>query len=313
MRFISFFLFIILLLSSCKPANVLYKNALPNEDEINEAYEQRLRNNKNRDSTLKNGREGPICEENKTSSDCDEICKKIYPNPLKVLQDCRKLSITQIEYLEVVHEALKVLTTKKLEEVNPLDFDIYLNVDIKAFDNMIRKSDLAVGKYTGLLRWILHNAEIQEIFEIIDTEYDSLEIILKKIRDPRDRGLTKELKPEEGLKLTIAPGESVMEYVILNENNKEEFNKEALTWLENYILTKNKTCRSTPTANDCFSSFCTLGASMNEETRSIWLYPPGSNAKDYENSFEDYIKSVVDSNSLDNVNDWYTDLCRANP
>ena len=67
--------------------------------------------------------------------------------------DCEELPVEQIDRLADLHETLEDPDDDDLEEIDLEDFDVYLNVSIEAFEDLVRKYNSREAK--SFLYWMV--------------------------------------------------------------------------------------------------------------------------------------------------------------
>ena len=155
---------------------------------------------------------GPKCE---GDEDCEEICKDIY-NRRSVREDCIELSAEQVDKLDEIYEAFENPSDDDLEEIDPEDFELFVEIDLRPLDTLIGK--LSSSEAKRVLAWIADDEAIAEVFQEEDDDYD----LLKELLDALGGTL------QDALGKTVADGDSFMEIIIDN-------NELALEWVHNYF------------------------------------------------------------------------------
>ena len=85
-----------------------------------------------RDETLSRARRGDSCEDERESHECYELCKKMYKR-VDDKEDCWKLTPDSIESIYDVWTALERGRLGDLEDIDPEDLDVFLNLSIAGF------------------------------------------------------------------------------------------------------------------------------------------------------------------------------------
>ena len=151
-----------------------------NPDPVNrsdEEYERKKQEDENRDAKLKDVRMGRTCENEDRDHDCKEQCGDIYTRRGD-RDDCEELSVAFIERLEMLHEQLE--DADDLEDIDPDDFDIYVNLSIAALDKLIGRYSSREAK--DFLVWMINEEEIAKVFEDEDDDHETLEALLKRLK-----------------------------------------------------------------------------------------------------------------------------------
>ncbi|MGI9549103.1 MAG: hypothetical protein ACR2M7_03915, partial [Bdellovibrionales bacterium] len=218
-------------------------------------YYDDLRNrDRDRDSVLSRARDkskkdrSPDCE---GDDDCEDICSDIYSSRADK-NDCEeKLSVNQVEQLEIVSEAFEDPDLDDLEELDLEDVEVYLNISIEPLHKLIAKYNSREAR--DFLTWIAQNADAAEVLEDEDDDYEVLYRLFGRIHTD---------KYFEALEVNLDGGDNFMDLSVEADN---EF---ALEWVYEYIEDKEANCSSettgTPEVN-CLKSWCKLGADMDPD------------------------------------------------
>ena len=178
-------------------------------------YDQKNREDENRRSSLDRARKrytGPKCE---GDSQCEEYCKDIY-NRRSVREDCLELARAQVDKLWEIYEIFENPKNDDLEIIDPDDFKVFVEIDL-------RPLDVLIGKFSGseakrVLAWIAEESDISEVFQDEDDEYRLLEELLREIDTDQKQALSKNL----------SGGDSFIEIALADEGS-------ALDWIHNFI------------------------------------------------------------------------------
>lgn len=248
----------------------------------NDEYDQRKKDDEDRDQVISDSRRrlgGNECEDEDRNHDCKDICKDIY-NRGDDRDDCEKLTVRQVEALEELHELLEDPDDDDLAEVDKDDFDLYLNVSIDPFDRLVGKYSSREAKEVML--WVIEDEDVAEIFEDEDDEYKTLEALLKRIGDDRDKPFTAKLDGKD----------RIMEVAL----DSSEF---IVEWFMDFIQ-ENTACNGNnvdETDKQCFEVYCQIADVMDEDYQYAWLDDFGS--------FEGYIDDVIEEGTNSSASNPY--------
>ena len=285
-------------------------------------YEEIKKLDENRRDVLADSRKrfsGKACEEEDRDHDCKDQCRDIYTNRGD-RDDCEELSVMQIERLERLYELLEKPDAEDLEdEVEPEDFDVYLNVSIAALDKL-------VGKYSSrkaeeFLIWMIDNEKIAKVFKDEDKDHGTLEALLKNLDSwSKDDEIYKPFIENLGR-------DTLMDIAVSNE--------EVADWFQDFINEENSDCEKDETDLECWTVYCKIGEKMDDDYRGDWLgfkdfktyvndiieeygceLPEGVNFVEYDARPEkcrwpkkDDDNDVKGLEDVRDVDDWVDDLC----
>ena len=145
-------------------------------------YEGKKQGDSDRDTVLQASRDrtkGNICEDEDSDHECKEMCSEIYDRRGDK-KDCEELTTVQIEILYDLYELLEDPDEDNLQEIDPEDFDVYLNVSIASLEDLI-DDEWNEREVKEFLYWMINDEEFTEIFKKEDDDYRTLTELLRKI------------------------------------------------------------------------------------------------------------------------------------
>ena len=273
--FISNLLFIWFMVS-CSP-NQPVPSKPGGVERTDEVYDRKMDRDRNRDEVIRRTRErftGEACEDVRDSrqkDDCEDLCQEMYKRR-RAKQECEELPVRQIEALHEMYEILEDADDDDLDGIDPNDFDVFLNISIEGFDELIE--DYSSSKAENVLLWMINDSEIARIFESEDDEFDSLEELLQQFESSyRDSNSIHEAFTSN------ADGDELMEVIV------QDADEEVHDWFLDFINEKNTACEDDPETRACFRVYCRIGDDLTDDAREDWL--------DFE-EFEDYLENIID-------------------
>lgn len=284
-------------------------------DPIERDYDaRRERDREERTRVIRDSRQrrsGNVCEDEDRGHDCEDICRDIYSRRAD-REDCEELTVSQIEVLEELHELLENPDDDDLASVDSSDLEVYLKISIDPFDKLIGKYSSREAK--EVMIWLIENDDITEIVRDEDDDFQALEELFENINSAGSTG-------DDIYKYFTAKldgSDKVMEVAV------ESGGEEILDWFTEFINEENSDCSDDETSAKCFTIYCKIGDSMDDEYRDDWL--------GFEN-FEEYVDDIIqegtnspsscgnkscwgvdspdsdDYEDIGDIDDWVEDLC----
>ena len=272
-------------------------------------YDKKKQNDPDRNQVIEQSRRrlsGKKCGEENRRHSCKILCKDTYSRE-EDRRDCiEDLTVPQVEKLFKLHKILIDPDRYSLRSIDPLDFDVYLNISIHSFEKLSVKYDQKSAE--SILFWLIENEEIARVFKKEDNtpNFQILDFILKRFTG--GFASRKIWKPF----VTKLNNVKLMELVIDSDNSGT-----LLLWFQGYIEEMNKDCREDPETEKCFAIYCKIGDEISLRHRRDWL--------DYNKKFENYIEDIIqkginkkrwrtgkineDNFELNDVEDWLGNLC----
>ena len=237
-------------------------------------YADRIRNDDDRNAVLNDSRSrfgGRLCEDESQNHRCKEQCRTIYRRS-DDKEDCEELAAEQINRLMNVHDILKRADDDDLRNIDLEDLEVYLNVSIAGFDDLIR--DYRSGEARDVLTWIANNDEIADILRDEDDQYKTLEQLLKTLESFSSSEL------EDPFTEDINRG-TLFEVAIYARNET------AVTWFLEYIFNVSSSCNNDDEVSiGCFTVICKIGDGFEDEDfLEDWFSF---------NSFENYMDDIIE-------------------
>ena len=250
--------------------NNLNTSPLPDPDD--NYYNNRQNTDNDRDEVLNNANRGEACEDQRYSHNCYKLCKEMYRRS-DDNEECLELDIDNVEEIYDVYSDLKDGGFRKLENIDPEHFELFLNVSIASFDTIIRK-EYKRSEGRDLLIWIAENEDIAEIMYDEDDDFRRLGDLLFLVQRFTPETLDKPLS------FDIENRQNLFEYAIATGNTP------AMDYFLDYILKTHSSCKKTKiyTAG-CLTVVCKIGFSVDERDRGQFIY--------YSNSFVDFIERII--------------------
>ena len=205
---------------------------------------------------------------------CSKIYSKSWNNNRYVGNQCKKLSLDQIENLEEVYENLNYPNKEELVELElyPESLKTYLDISISDFVSLI--NDYLYHDAETIFLWLLEGfifrVETDNAFfslrerthystEIItkneDRDYSILSALLQKIYP---EGNTEDKIHEYFTKIELGQyALSLMELAITYGNQT------AINWFMDFIEDKTPACNDNRFSKGCFEVYCRMGAGLN--------------------------------------------------
>ena len=268
------------LISACYPQGGVAPEIVSVERDDYE-YDKRKERDDDRDYVLASSskrRSGNVCEEEHRDHECKNLCKEIYGR-VGDRKDCEELTVSQIETLFGLYELLENPDEDDLDEIDPEDFDVYLNVSIASLDDLI-DDEWNNRETREFLYWLINNEDVASVFEKEDDDYDTLTAILKNIKsfdyDDIDEPFTTKIESDKLMEVAIDSG-----------------NEMVIKWFMDYIAEKNDHCNDESVSQACFAVYCKIGKGIDKDSVEDWL--------SY-GEFESYIEDIIDDQiNADNV------------
>ena len=273
----------------------------PPVDRSDEEYEQRKLDDEDREETLGIVRTGRTCDKEDRDHDCKEQCGDIYTRRGD-REDCEELSVAFIERLEKLHEQLK--DADDLEDIDPDEFDIYVNLSIAALDKLVGRYSSREAK--DFLVWMISEDAIAKVFEDEDDDHETFEALLKRLESFSGSDIYKPFVEK------IDGGDTLMEVAV------DSGNEEIIGWFQDFINEKNSACDRDETSLGCWDVYCKIGKVMEDSYRDDLL-----DVEDFDNYVEDIIEegtngddtgsgnkwNTTEIEDVGDVDDWVDDLC----
>ncbi|MCY4321281.1 MAG: hypothetical protein OXC37_02605 [Bdellovibrionaceae bacterium] len=263
------------LLTSCFPEGGVQREIVTIERDDRE-YDRRIREDEDRDRVMRTSRErrsGNTCEEElerDRDAQCREDCKEIY-NRRGDRDDCEELTVAQIEVLLDLYELLEDPDEDDLNDIDPEDFDVYLNVSIESLDDLV-DDEWNRREAREFLFWLINNEDSARVFEKEDDDYKTLTAILDEINNFDFRNIDEPFT-------TKLDDDKLMEVAI------DSGNEMIIEWFMDYINDKNPACDSESVSKECFRVYCRIGEGIHDDFMEDWL--------SYD-AFESYIEDIID-------------------
>ena len=253
--------------------------SLPSRD--NDYYERSNRRDSNRRSALERSRSrysGTSCER---SRQCEDLCQDIYSRR-SVKEDCLVLAEDQVEEIWEIYKILKNPKEDDLEDIDPEDFEIFVEIDLQPLDTLI--GDFSNAETKKVLTWMIRDPDIIEIFQDEDDEYNLLEELLESLD-----GESGSSQYQSALSKNIDGSDSFMDLAIDNDGP-------ALDWIHSFF--ENQCSSSSSLEEICIfeSWYCEVGLNKDRWKSLV----------DYED-FEEIINEILDSHRPASPPDWWTE------
>ena len=270
-------------ITACAPPLEIESTALQSRG--SEEYDEKKNRDDDRKDVLKSSRErraGSICEDEDRKHECKESCRKMYKRRGDS-KDCEELTVTQIEILLELYELLEKPDEDDLLDIEPDDFDVYLNVSIASLEKLIDK-EWKAREAKEFLSWLVNNEEPARILEKEDDDRKVLTELFKKVvkfdKTQTHRPFIEKI--EDG---------RLMELAIQSDND------DIIKWFMDYIEEENSDCKKEPVSKFCFAVYCKIGDNIDEEDMEDWI--------EY-NKFESYLKKII-KNRINTENEDFVD------
>ena len=210
------------------------------------------------------------CEDKDKSHECYDQCDDIYRSRGD-REDCEELTVAQVDALADLYEILEDPEEDELSEIYEEDFDVYLNVSIRSFDDLIE--DYSSSDAKEILIWLIDNEDIAKIFEKEDDNYKSFESLLKQFNGNYNSNTADISEPF----LKKLDDDKLLEEAMVSDF--------MLEWFQDYINEKNTACSNDAETRACFAVYCKIGHGIDDDARDDWL--------DF-SDFEGYIDDIID-------------------
>ena len=193
--------------------------------------------------------------------------------------DCEELTVTQIDALMDVYEALE--SADNLNSIVLSDLKVFFKVSIAGFDNLAR--EYKRGEVRDILDWIVTEPDVTEFFRDEDDDYETLETLLQRLRPYEYASYT-----EDKTTLTDVFTVGIDSKKTILEVATEAENEDAIEWLMEYFFKKHKDCvvhTGDELSLPCWRAICNIGNKFDDDTnREILLEIP---------PFEDYVSEIM--------------------
>ena len=242
-------------------------------------YDGRIRGDEDRNAVLGDSRarfRGNLCEDESRNHRCKDQCRTMYRRT-NDKEDCEELAVEQIVRLMDVHDILKRADDEELRNIDLEDLEVYLNVSIAGFDDLIR--DYRSSEAKDVLVWIANNDEIADILRDEDEQYKTLEQLLKTL------GSFSSSELEDPFTRNINRG-TLFEVAI------DARNESAVNWFMEYIFNVSNSCNNDDEVSiGCFTVICKIGDEFEDEDfLRDWF-----GFSNFENYIEDIIEGKINA------------------
>ena len=231
-------------------------------------YDERKRRDDDRREVLDRSytrRSGNICEKEDRDHECKDQCKEIYRR-IRDRDDCEELTVSQVEGLYRIFTALESPVKSQLRQIDPEDFDVFLNISIAALEDLI--DDWSSREAKEFLYWLINNEDAATVFEKEDDDYDTLTALLRKVRPFNFTNIHEPFITGRFIEVAVNSG-----------------NEKVIEWFMEYIEDKNNACGNETVSKACFTVYCKIGNRINKNAmKSLMGF----------DSFASYIEDIVD-------------------
>ena len=267
-------------IAGCSPVQTA--EVIPRDDNY---YEERKKKDDDRSDVLSSSRtrrSGNVCEDEDKNHECKEMCKEMYRR-IGDKKDCAELTVAQIEKIYELYEFLEDPDIDDLNEIDPEDFDVYLNVSIASLEDLI-DDEWNKRSAREFLYWLIYNEEFSNVFEKEDNDYDTLTELLRKIERFEYSSIHKPFiaKIEDGRLMEVA----------INSGDEK-----IIEWFMDYIEEKNSFCQGETVSRDCFAVYCKIGDGIDDEDMENWLY-----YDEFKSYIEKILRDKINANNSDDDN-----------
>ena len=244
-------------------------------------YDQRNSEDRDRSSALDRSRRrysGSACENDR---ECEDMCKDIY-NRRSVREDCLTLALEQVEKLWEIYEIFENPKEDDLENIDPDDFEIFVEIDLRPLDTLIGKFGTSDAK--KVLTWMLEEPDIVEIFQDEDDDFDLLKELLKALNSTSGSQ-----QYQQALAKNIDGGDSFIEIAASDEGA-------ALDWIHGFF---SEQCDSDSKGEEvCIFKDWYCAVSLNNDS---WDSLVG-----YED-FAEIVDEILSEYTVDSPPPWWTE------
>lgn len=282
----------------------------PIDDRDDDYYDRRARDDKGRDDALRRAkkfRSGSPCEEeNERNHECKRQCKDMYNREFR--SECEGYSVVQVEYLYEIHKLLKDPDEDELADIDTNDFMLYMRISIQALESLINgkgkiNGKRAKNKWTRteakeFLSWLMNSPESLELFQRQDSEYDTLEAVLKRVTTYQttntDGGAFTAWENNLYKPFVTKIGKDKDSHLMAVAINALDNSEDSVEWFMEYISERVNSCDDLAEnkIGDCFEIYCKIGKKISEGDMEAML--------EFD-SFVSFIDLVIENKANSNV------------